>query len=174
MNAIQLFSGSYFDYHKPEDSDVSIEDIAHALSHVCRFAGHVREFYSVAQHCVNISHIVRDLHAYDALLHDTAEAFTNDIPTPLKIAVPEFKMIETKIETAMSERFEFTYPLSESVKLADLQMLKLEKEALKPNADCWPMLEDVNIEGLHEYVDLDCWSPAYAKHRFLKRYWEVV
>lgn len=174
-NGIQLFSGAFFDYNNPEDSNVEIDDIAHALSHVCRFAGHVSEFHSVAQHCVNVSLIVHPLHAYDALMHDTAEAFTNDIPTPLKFAIPEFKNLETKIETAMSERFEFTYPLHDAVKTADLQMLKLEKEALKPHASGdWEVLEGIVTEGLHEYIDLDCWSPTYAKFRFLKRFWELV
>ena len=58
---IQLYSGVFFDYNNPDESDVGIDDIAHALSHVCRFAGHVSSFYSVAQHCVNTSYIPANL-----------------------------------------------------------------------------------------------------------------
>jgi hypothetical protein len=48
-----------FNYNKPEESDVTIEDIASALSNVCRFSGHLPRFYSVAQHLVNTSRIVK-------------------------------------------------------------------------------------------------------------------
>ena len=172
---IQLFSGAFFDYKNPHQSEVCIDDIAHALSLVCRFAGHISEFYSVAQHAVNTSHLVTERHAYTALLHDTAEAFTNDIPTPLKTAIPAFKDLEVEIEEAMARRFDFTFPLPPEVKMADLQMLKLEREELKPHATgCWEVLQGVNTVGLRERVDLNGWSPAYAKHRFLQRYWELV
>src|SRR4051812_3817126 len=93
---ISLLSGGRFNYNKPETSDVTIEDIASALSNVCRFSGHLPRFYSVAQHLVNTSRIVPAEFAFTGLMHDTAEAFTNDLPTPLKWALPIFKELETK------------------------------------------------------------------------------
>jgi hypothetical protein len=80
---ISLLSGAKFNYNKPEESDVTLHDIASALSNVCRFSGHLPRFYSVAQHLVNASYIVTSENAFTALMHDTAEAFTNDLPHPL-------------------------------------------------------------------------------------------
>lgn len=175
-DGIQLYSGAMFSYTDPGASDVQIDDIAHALSHVCRFAGHVKHFYSVAQHAVNTSRIVDREFALTALLHDTAEAFTNDLPTPLKAAVPVFKELEVAIETAMAARFGFQFPLPDPVKLADLQMLKLERDELKPHAfgAAWSVLEGVDVSGLDLLVDLSPISPPRAKRLFLDRYMELT
>lgn len=171
---ILLLSGSLFDYNRPHESDVQIEDIAAALSKVCRFAGHVHQFYSVAQHAVNASYIVPPEHAFTALMHDTAEAFTNDIPTPLKIAIPAFKELETVIESAMAQRFGFQFPLPPEIKLADLQMLALEKHYLKQDHTPWAILDGVEWKHLRDVVELNNWEPDYAEFRFLRRFEELT
>lgn len=167
---IRLLSGSLFDYNDPDKSAVTIEDIACALSNVCRFAGHLPQFYSVAQHAINTSRIVDAGNAYAALLHDTAEAFTNDLPTPLKHAVPVFKQLEESIEASMSRRFGFQYPLSDAVRLADLQMLALEKVHIKRDLSPWSVLEGIEYEHLKGLVDLRPMAPCRAKALFLERY----
>lgn len=169
-DGIRLLSGALFDYNKPHECDATIEDIASALSKVCRFAGHIHVFYSVAQHAVNASMIVSEEHALTALLHDTAEAFTNDLPTPLKAAVPVFRDLEVSIESAMAKRFGFQYPLPPEVKLADLQMLALEKHYLKRDTTLWEVLEGVEWEHLVDHVALTPWPPDVAEHMFLLRY----
>lgn len=167
---IRLMSGALFDYNDPDASRVTIDDIAHATSNVCRFAGHVSYFYSVAQHAVNTSLIVSQKHAFTALMHDTAEAFTNDIPTPLKVAVPMFKELEVRIETAMAKKFKFAYPLPEEVKLADLQMLGLEKEVVKGDFTDWDILKGVEYRHLADKVYLKPMTPENARMHFRLRY----
>ena len=81
---IPTASGLHFDYRDIMRNEVKIEDIAHALSHLCRFGGHVPRFYSVAQHSVIVSHLVPPEHALGALLHDATEAFVQDVVRPVK------------------------------------------------------------------------------------------
>jgi hypothetical protein len=173
-DGIRLLSGCLFDYNRPDDSDVTIEDIAAALSKVCRFAGHVHQFYSVAQHAINASRIVTPEYAFTALMHDTAEAFTNDLPTPLKYAIPVFKTLEVRIEGAMAARFGFEYPLPDPVKLADLQMLAIEKHYLKRDESAWSVLEGVEYEHLKPLVDLSPMTASRAERLFLERYYDLT
>lgn len=170
---IGLLSGTQFNYNRPEESDVTIDDIAGALSNVCRFSGHLPTFYSVAQHLVNTSRIVDPQWAFDALMHDTAEAFTNDLPTPLKWALPIFKELEVKIESAMGQKFGFNYPYPDEVKVADTQMLMLEKTYVKLDNNVWTYYTDVEFEHLKDKVDLKGWQPCRAKREFLERYEEL-
>jgi hypothetical protein len=64
-NWIQTFTGRQYWPLDPREGDVYIEDIAHALSLQCRFTGHCRSFYSVAEHCVRVSHVVPSEDAFD-------------------------------------------------------------------------------------------------------------
>lgn len=170
---IGLLSGAILHYDHPETSDVTIYDLASALSNVCRFSGHLPCFYSVAQHLVNTSRIVKPEFAFDALMHDTAEAFTNDIPTPLKWVFPQFKEIETKIEAGMSKLFGFNFPYPPEVKLADTQMLLLEKKYVKVDDNFWPDYQGYEFEHLIDLVDLKPWQPVRARREFLERYEEL-
>jgi hypothetical protein len=175
---ISLLSGAKFNYNKPEKSDVTLHDIASALSNVCRFSGHLPRFYSVAQHLVNASYIVTSENAFTALMHDTAEAFTNDLPTPLKWALPIFKELEVKIEGAMGQKFGFQYPYPQEVKTADTIMLMLEKYHVKQCDDYWPGYSDeYPREAVEQYldrVDLTSWRPSIARNKFLARYEELT
>lgn len=171
---ISLLSGGRFNYNRPEESDVTLDDIATALSNICRYAGHLPYFYSVAQHLVNTSRIVPSEHAFTALMHDTAEAFTNDLPTPLKWALPVFKDLEVKIESAMAKKFGFEYPYPDVVKQADTEMLILEKINVKGDTSVWPNYEGIVVDHHVDKVDLKGWQPCRAKREFLERFEELT
>jgi hypothetical protein len=168
---IALISGAMFNYGDPASSQVTIEDIAFALGNVCRFSGHI-PFYSVAQHCVNVSHLVPERHAFTALMHDTAEAFTNDIPTPLKVAVPAFKDLEGRIEQAMAYRFGFQYPFPPEVTYADLQMLRAEKQQLKGDFSHWQILDGIEMPPAH-LINMDRMQPEEAAEAYLNRFYAL-
>lgn len=97
MTIINTFSGIEFDLLNPNPNDIDIEDIAHELSMLCRFNGHCKEFYSVAEHSVYVSYEIDEEFALIGLLHDAAEAYLGDVPTPLKKLLPEFKRADNQL-----------------------------------------------------------------------------
>jgi 5'-deoxynucleotidase YfbR-like HD superfamily hydrolase len=107
---IQTVTGKRFYPLEPRAEDVDIKDIAHALSNQCRFAGHVRAFYSVAQHSVIVAGYLPPYLALHGLLHDAAEAYTFDCPAPIKPGFPQFVEIEARILSAVYERFGLPSP----------------------------------------------------------------
>lgn len=105
MTWINTLSGKHLDFTNISPDSICIEDIAAALSNICRFTGHLEEFYSVAQHSVRVSYLVPPEFALEALMHDAAEAYCNDISSPLKALLPEYRVIEDRIEAVIRSKF---------------------------------------------------------------------
>ena len=86
---ITTYSGIHIVPTDPDVDRIRIEDIAHALSLLCRGNGHVKTFFSVGQHCLNCALEARkrgysDRLAMACLLHDASEAYMSDVPRPFK------------------------------------------------------------------------------------------
>jgi hypothetical protein len=81
---MQTYTGRQFWPIDPRADEIDIVDIAHALSQQCRFAGHCKSFYSVATHSWHTSNVCNSENALWGLLHDAAEAYLVDLPTPIK------------------------------------------------------------------------------------------
>jgi hypothetical protein len=163
---IQTYTGRHFWPLNPRAEDVSIADIAHALGMKCRFNGHTREFYSVAEHCVVLANFLADDKevARYALMHDAAEAYWPDVPRPIKQAVPILKEYENQIERAIFEKFGLEFPMPEriaaTVKAADTRILLDERDRFLPNP---PQEWDEDINGLEPLgVFLSGWPPHHA------------
>jgi len=172
-DGIALLSGVMFDYARPSNTSFAIEDIARPLANNCRFAGHLPWHYSIAQHAVNVSMLVPRELAFTGLFHDTSEALTNDITTPLKQVIPGFKDLEVSIETEMARQFGFQFPLPPEVKYADLQMLKVEKELIKQDFSDWEVLRGVEDPPLDDLC-LDPLNPDQAYQLFMERFYELA
>jgi 5'-deoxynucleotidase YfbR-like HD superfamily hydrolase len=139
QDSIRLHSGNYLNVLKPDPDKITIEDIAHALSHQPRFAGHTKEFYSVAQHSVWVSEHCSPENKMEGLLHDASEAFLCDIPSPIKPHIPEYIKIETTLMIAVALKFKFNYPLSFEVKKYDREALEYEWQCKVLNNSIYSM-----------------------------------
>ena len=171
MSFIQTLSGKHFDYLNAQTDDVDIEDIATALSNICRFAGHLPEFYSVAQHSVLCSQIVPQEYAFEALMHDAAEAYCQDIPAPLKRLLPDYRRIETLVDDLIRSKFGLPLQQSDLVKYADLTMLATERRDLEiDDGTPWLILEGIPASDLIQVVPL---RPGQAYGLFMNRFNEL-
>jgi uncharacterized protein len=171
-NWIETFTGQQFFPDDPRPEEVDIRDIAASLSKLCRFNGHTRVFYSVAEHCVLMAKYAFDsLHstryALEALLHDGAEAYIGDMPKPVKDMDPIFQAMEDKIYAAVALRFSLPPKISGLVKVWDVAMLKTERTAVMPQSNhMWNLPEE--IEPLP--VTVSGWRPDVAELCFLQMY----
>ena len=138
MSWIQTFSGRKFEPLAPVVDSIDIVDIAHALSQLCRFNGHCRVFYSVAEHCVRAAQIVAPELRLWALLHDAAEAYLADLPRPLKHQLAEYQVHEDRLLQCIAQRFDLPWPIPAAVFDADDQMLATEaRDLMAPPAAPW-------------------------------------
>lgn len=123
-------SGRAIGIQRITSDDISILDIAHSLSNLCRFAGHTREFYSVAQHSVRVAMALPPELRLAGLLHDATEAYVVDLPRPIKTLLPDYKKLEARVWEVISFRFgiaRFEHPL---IKEVDTRALRTEWEEL--------------------------------------------
>lgn len=129
-DCIRTVTGKYVNVFDPDPDTICIEDIAHSLSHQCRFGGHLPVFYSVAEHSLACCALAKTEHKLEALLHDASEAYLLDIPKPIKNRLPDYKTIEDNLMRVIAEKFGFPYPLSSYVKDVDKFALESEWEML--------------------------------------------
>lgn len=171
MSWITTFTGRQLDFAAPAVESICIEDIAQALSHECRFAGHLPNFYSVAQHSVLCSQIVASEFAFEALMHDATEAYCKDIPAPLKRLLPDYQRIEDQLDAVIRQRFGLPLQMDIAVKYADLVMLATERRELDiDDGKEWPMLDGIEpAEMLITPV-----MPVQARAMFIERYNELT
>lgn len=171
----QSYKGKRLFPLRPSVADVDIEEIAHALAMKCRFNGHCRTFYSVAQHSVMVSQFVPRGLALPGLLHDASEYMLPDVVTPVKPQIKGFHEIEEGVLDAVFKKFGILAVRSNedamrAIKVADLQVLAIEARDLMPNQP-----EDWNIGyEADPYYELTPWSPEVAEQKFMERYNQVL
>ncbi len=166
---IQTYSGRKFYPLEPRAGDLDIRDIAHALALKTRFGGHGREFYSVADHCVRVSRIVRPECALWGLMHDAAEAYLADVPRPVKALWPAFVEAEEKLLEVVARRFGMCWPMPREVCEADDILLATEaRDLMNGGAREW----NLRAMPLPRRVIPLTWSESEGQ--FLARFTELA
>lgn len=169
---MQTFTGRAFYMMAPEAEDIDPVDIAHALSLLCRYGGHVQRFYSVAEHCVLMSYAVSPENALWALLHDATEAYLGDMIRPLKRSMSLYVETEDHLMGVICDRFGLDWGMPGEVRDADARILHDERAALLgPSPRPWnaalEALEplDVQVMGL---------APDMIEALYLARFYELT
>jgi len=168
---METYTGKKIYVDNPNPEDICIEDIAHALSLQCRFNGHCRQFYSIAEHSVLVSQYCYS-YKLEGLLHDAAEAYIGDMVRPIKFLFPLFNEIERKILEAIDKKFDCSIshpkPFGRIVDEVDRRILTNEAHALFDDVSDWC----ISSNPLPDIV-INCWSPQVAEKEFLKQFEEV-
>lgn len=167
---IDTFSRRKVNYLSFGSDDVDINDIANGLGNICRFGGQCSRWYSVAEHSVLVSKYVEYYTRKDpvdglvlaALLHDAAEAYIGDVPTPLKRLLPGLRIIEERFEGAIKNAFGLSIGFDHQlIKRFDFEMYIRESDLL--------------MHGIvhKDRFEINCLDPDSAKTLFIDRMREI-
>jgi predicted RNase H-like nuclease len=158
-NAILTYTNTLFYPLAPQADEVKIEDIAHALSQMCRANGHFKTFYSVAQHSINCAQEARARGLSDriqlaCLLHDASEAYISDITRPVKCYLDDYRKIENHLQQVIYGKFGITeLTAAECRHIQDIDNALLHHE-----------FECLHYRGIYE-----CSPQIYATHDVSER-----
>lgn len=171
MPYIETRSGGEFWPMSPHVKDVNINDIAHALSNQCRFSGHTRVHYSVAEHSVRVSRLLKDWGCSVEVqrwgqLHDASEAYLVDLPSPLKYDArfAFYRVAERRVMSVICERFGL--PIAQPTEVAEADAVLLATEArdlMTISSGHWDKLTHRPLPGR-----IYPWSPGTAMATFIR------
>ncbi len=172
-NAIITYTGTRFWPLDARTNEIFILDIAHALSNMCRFNGHVREFYSVAQHSVLVSQLLPQELKLAGLLHDATEAYLPDLSRPVKYQLEEFRKAEDRLHLVIASRFDIPFPLPKEVKAADNAVLLSEMNSLMPKTG--PHFQALHTDGEQPAVSIiNPLPPKQAEQLFMQTFDDLM
>lgn len=132
---IQTYSGKTVTLTDPRTDQLEIGDIARALAYNSHYGGHAPKFFSIAEHCLLVTELVKK-HESDhpdllmmALMHDASEAFLGDMVKPLKVLMPDFQKIERRMTACINFRFKLDGSYMATIKKYDRMAQEIEFNA---------------------------------------------
>lgn len=168
---MQTFTGKAFYPLDVHEDDIDILDIAHSLALQCRYNGHVDKHYSVAEHCVLLSHIVAPEKALWALLHDAPEAYIGDMVRPLKKHMPDFMAADDRITAVIALKYGLDGTvIPADVTAMDIQICLNERNALLGTP---PMEWAIDGDPIPN-VTIHAWDWQMAELQYLERFHELI
>lgn len=173
---IVTYSGYSVDPRNPDSKKISIIDIVHSLSKVCRSNGHSHYFYSVLQHLINCSKMAKhfgydEYVQFEALMHDADEYLLHDLHPVLKKLLPEYKKLEAIMKAAIYKKFEFE-PMGEAmyikiIKPIDQLILAIEKKHNMKNDPSNIQVPD------YPFIDVTERSMSEVRNEFLDIFYDL-
>lgn len=151
---IRTYTGEQVNVFNIDPEQIHIEDIAHALSMQCRFSGHTREFYSVAQHSCYCYELSQE-YPFECLMHDCAEAYLHDVASPIKKWFFVYRIMENRLMKVLARKYGFTYPFPPEVHKIDKDMLHNEMCSFMGKIS-------------HYFIMVESWDHQQAKGEFLR------
>lgn len=170
MVFMQTYTGKKIYFESPSPDSIDIEDIAQGLSNICRFSGQCKRFYSVAEHSLLVSEQCLEPSKLKGLLHDAQEAYIQDIISPLKSLLPNYRHIESRFSYVISEKFNLSGNDLEIHEI-DLRILATERDIVFRNRVLWgDFMDKINP---FDDLDFNFYSPKEAKQKFLEKFHEL-
>lgn len=176
---IEVVSGGQFHFGDPSPDEIHVEDIAYSLSRLCRYNGHTKRHYSVAEHCCIMADWVAEQawsnpqDVLTALHHDDAEYIIGDLARPVKVKMPQFKEVETVLDQAVALKFGTIWPFPDWLKDADARILNDERRAVMNRSDNeWGTDELVPL-GV-KFMSLAGRSSLLTRRAFLRRHYKYT
>lgn len=175
---IETYTGIMFDMLDPKPRMIDIRDIAHAGSLLCRWTGHTKYHYSIAQHELLGSYIVPEEFALEFLMHDAAESYVNDMSRPLKHMTDcgkHYRPVEDRIQSLIRTKYGLPKVQSPVIHEIDNAMLLAEKQQIMGNA-IWSkkLTDDCLVSGAAAKVKIVRTPPEDVEFNFLKRFKELT
>lgn len=173
---IMTFSGKKINPLNMCAADVSIMDIAHALSCTNRFAGHALKPISVAQHSWYVSKLCSgdEMSAKQALLHDGSEAYIGDVTHWVKQSegFEAYRALEKRIQQTVYRAFKV--PVEDLPLVKEMDKVTFTFEAPKAFGKCWdvqlPGYDPLSEEQVAAFGKWAIWPWRKAEEMFLSRY----
>jgi uncharacterized protein len=145
-----LHGSKLVDLHTLSPHDIDLFVIVKHLCGIRRWCG---IGIDVASHSLNVALHVPEGFKRTALMHDAAEAFIGDIPTPVKVTCPEIASLGRHVMEAIATKWNLIYPFPEEVVEADHKVILAEYEQLYPDNPChWK---------LNHYITLSHFGDPY-------------
>jgi hypothetical protein len=129
---VTTHSGIEIDLRNLDISKVTVYDIAHTLSHICRWNGIPEDYFSVAEHSVMVAERLPKKDRLGGLMHDSEEFLVGDNITPLKDVIPELRLLGNRIRDLLLIKYGVPYN-EEAIKAADRAQLEWERDNIIDN-----------------------------------------
>jgi len=121
-----MASGQRISFLLPSTAVANIDDVALALSNICRFGGHTRQFFSNAQYCVLLSQIVPPGYEWEGLLTQAYKAIIGDPLPNLTQYFAGYDAFEARIKAAIRVQHGLPQEPSDAVVAAHYQLKATE------------------------------------------------